>query len=90
MRPGAVDHVPSPSVRCWLSGSPGQDRRIRPLTPPLRRNVIRRLMQETLVRCQPQVAVALQRCFTNEQGGADGAGGISAIVINGAGGAPVD
>jgi hypothetical protein len=27
--------------------------------------VMRRLMQETFVRCQPQVAAALQRCFTN-------------------------
>jgi hypothetical protein len=26
---------------------------------------MRRLMQETFVRCQPQIAAALQRCFTN-------------------------
>jgi hypothetical protein len=26
---------------------------------------MRRLMEETFVRCQPQVAAALQRCFTN-------------------------
>jgi len=27
--------------------------------------VMRRLMQETFIRCQPQIAAALQRCFTN-------------------------
>lgn len=29
------------------------------------RAVMRRLMQETFIRCQPQVAAALKRCFTN-------------------------
>ena len=27
--------------------------------------VMRRLMQETFIRCQPQVAAALKHCFTN-------------------------
>jgi hypothetical protein len=27
--------------------------------------VMRRLMQETFFRCQPQIAAALRRCFTN-------------------------